>query len=94
MANLNAADLPVKGTFNVRDFGAVGDGRTSDSPAIDKAIAAATAAGGGTVLVPAGTFLSSSIHLQSNIHLAEGEAPSKFENVSNTVIRNSPVLER
>jgi polygalacturonase len=55
--------------FNVRDYGAVGDGKTLDSPAIDKAIAAATAAGGGTVIVPAGTYLSGSIHLQSNLHL-------------------------
>jgi len=55
--------------FNVRDFGALGDGTNLDSPAIDKAIAAAADAGGGTVLVPAGTYLSGSIHLQSNIHL-------------------------
>ncbi len=55
--------------FNVRDFGAVGDGKNLDSPSIDKAIAAAADAGGGTVWVPAGTYLSGSIHLQSNIHL-------------------------
>ena len=55
--------------FNVRDYGAVGDGKTLDSPAIDKAISAASDAGGGTVLVPAGTYLSGSIHLKSNIHL-------------------------
>jgi polygalacturonase len=55
--------------FNVRSFGAVGDGKTLDSPAIDQAINAAAEAGGGTVLVPAGTYLSGSIHLQSNIHL-------------------------
>ena len=58
-----------KKTFDVRDFGAVGDGKQLDSPAIDHAIAAAAKAGGGTVLVPAGTYLSGSIHLQSNIHL-------------------------
>jgi polygalacturonase len=55
--------------FNVRAFGATGDGRTLDSPAINKAIAAAADAGGGTVLLPAGTYLSGSIHLRSNIHL-------------------------
>jgi len=55
--------------FNVRSFGALGDGQTLDSPAINKAIDAAAAAGGGTVLVPAGTYLCGSIHLQSNIHL-------------------------
>jgi polygalacturonase len=56
-------------SYNVRNFGAMGDGTTLDSPAIDKAIDAAAAGGGGTVLVPAGTYLSGSIHLKSNIHL-------------------------
>jgi polygalacturonase len=56
-------------TYNVRNFGAMGDGTNLDSPAINQAIAAAAQAGGGTVLVPAGTYLSGSIHLQSNIHL-------------------------
>ncbi|HEX7571253.1 MAG TPA: glycoside hydrolase family 28 protein, partial [Verrucomicrobiae bacterium] len=65
---LNAAE-PAKNYFNVRDFGAVGDGKNLDSPAIDKAIDACVQAGGGTVLVPAGTYLSGSIHLKSNIHL-------------------------
>ena len=55
--------------FNVRKFGATGDGTTLDSPAIDKAIDACAQAGGGTVYFPAGTYLSGSIHLQSNIHL-------------------------
>lgn len=55
--------------FNVKEFGAVGDGTNLDSPGINKAIEAAANAGGGTVLVPAGTYLSGSIHLKSNIHL-------------------------
>jgi polygalacturonase len=58
-----------KTTFNVRSFGAVGDGKNLDSPAIDQAIQAASAAGGGTVFVPAGTYLCGSIHLTNNIHL-------------------------
>jgi polygalacturonase len=56
-------------TFNIRSFGARGDGKHLDSPAINRTIEAAAAAGGGTVLVPAGTYLSGSIHLKSNIHL-------------------------
>ena len=67
-AALAAGAAPTDG-FNVRNFGAVGDGARLDSPAINRAIDAATAAGGGTVLVPAGTYLCGSIHLQSNIHL-------------------------
>ena len=55
--------------FNVRDFGAIGDGTNLDSPAINRAIDIAAKAGGGTVLFTAGTYLSGSIHLQSNIHL-------------------------
>jgi hypothetical protein len=43
--------------YNVRNYGAVGDGTNLDSPAIDKAIDDAADAGGGTVLVPAGTYL-------------------------------------
>ena len=56
-------------TFNVRNFGAVGNGTNLDSPAINRAIDAAAAAGGGMVTIPAGTYLSGSIHLKSNIHL-------------------------
>jgi len=66
---LNAAEMAGQNYFNVRAFGALGDGKNLDSPAIDKAIGAAAEAGGGTVLVPAGTYLSGSIHLKSNIHL-------------------------
>lgn len=59
--------------FDVRSFGARGDGVTIDSGAINSAIAAA-AANGGTVYFPAGTYASYSIHLQSNValYLAEG----------------------
>jgi polygalacturonase len=53
--------------FDVRAYGAAGDGHTLDSPAINSAIAAAHAAGGGTVVVPAGTYLAGSIHLLGNV---------------------------
>lgn len=55
--------------FNVKSFGAAGNGTNLDSPAINKAIDACAQAGGGTVYFPAGTYLSGSIHLRSNIHL-------------------------
>jgi polygalacturonase len=58
-----------KSYFNVRNYGAAGDGKNLDSPAIDKAIQAAADAGGGTVYLPSGTYLSGTIHLLSNIHL-------------------------
>jgi polygalacturonase len=66
---LAAGEPAGKTDFNVRAFGAVGDGKALDSPAINKAIDAAAAAGGGTVLVPAGTYLCGSVHLKSNINL-------------------------
>lgn len=55
--------------YNVKTFGATGDGKTVDTPAINKTIDAAAAAGGGTVYFPAGNYLSVSIHLKSNIAL-------------------------
>jgi polygalacturonase len=57
------------GIFNVRDYGATGDGKTLDTEAVNRAIDAAAAAGGGLVLFPAGTYLCFSIHLKSNVHL-------------------------
>jgi polygalacturonase len=62
------------GVFNVRDYGAKGDGRTLDHGAINRAIEACTASGGGQVLLPAGVYLAGSIRLKSNVdlHLAAG----------------------
>jgi polygalacturonase len=57
------------GVYNVRAFGAIGDCKTLDTPAINKAIDSAAAAGGGTVYFPAGDYLSVSIHLKSHIAL-------------------------
>ncbi len=60
--------------YDIRTYGAVGDGKTVDSPAINKAIEAAAAVGGGTVLFPPGTWLSFSIRLKSHValYLAQG----------------------
>ena len=60
--------------FDVKSFGATGDGKTLDTDAINKAIEAAAAAGGGTVEFPAGDYLSFSIHLKSHValHLGTG----------------------
>src|ERR1035437_10869245 len=55
-------------TFNVRDFGATGDGKTPDPAAIQKTIDAA-AVGGGLVLIPAGKFLTGPFTLTNNINL-------------------------
>ena len=63
------AQNSVSSAYNVRTFGAQGDGKQLDSDAINKAIEQAAAAGGGTVFFPAGNYLSTSIRLQSNIAL-------------------------
>jgi polygalacturonase len=55
--------------FDVRVYGATGDSKTLDTKAIQSAIDAAERAGGGTVLFPAGTYASYSIHLKSNVAL-------------------------
>ena len=55
--------------INIKDFGAVGDGRSLDTKAINDAIESASKKGGGTVYFPPGTYLSFSIRLKSNIAL-------------------------
>ncbi len=67
LAQVKTAVPPT--VYNVRAYGATGTGKTLDSPAINKAIEAASKAGGGVVQLPAGTYLSGSIHMQSNIQL-------------------------
>ena len=64
-----AAHTDASTFFNVKDFGAKADGKTIDSPAINSAIDAAVKAGGGTIILPAGTYASYSIRLKSNICL-------------------------
>ena len=55
--------------YSVMDYGAKGDGKTLDSPAINRAIEAAAANGGGRIELPAGSFLCGSIRLKDNIEL-------------------------
>src|SRR3954452_10334683 len=55
--------------YDVRSYGAVADGKTKATAAVKKAIDAAAAAGGGTIVFTAGTYLTGPIHLKSNITL-------------------------
>lgn len=77
----SAAQLPAvrqtqfkSDTFRLSQYGAVADGQTLNTSAFQKAIAACAAQGGGTVLVPAGLWLTGPIVLQNNVnlHLASG----------------------
>ena len=55
--------------YNVKDYGAVGDGINLDSIGIQKAIDACADNGGGTVFIPAGTYVCGTIHLKSHVHI-------------------------
>jgi polygalacturonase len=55
--------------FDVTAYGAKGDGKTENREAINKAVEAAAAAGGGTVEFPPGTWVTGSIQLRSNVTL-------------------------
>ncbi|HEX4021100.1 MAG TPA: glycoside hydrolase family 28 protein [Acidobacteriaceae bacterium] len=59
----------MAGSFNVRSYGATGDGATLDTASVNKAIETAATAGGGTVYFPAGNYLCYSIHLKSHVTL-------------------------
>src|SRR5512141_1437204 len=62
-------DLAPAAVANVRDHGALGDGQTLDSFAIQAAIDACATRGGGTVYLPAGRYVSGSLFLRDNIAL-------------------------
>jgi len=71
-------------TFLLTDFGGVGDGKTLNTDAFKKAIAAIDRAGGGKLVVPSGVYRTLSFALCSNLelHLAKGavvQAPDTFE---------------
>lgn len=70
-APANAAEDPATspGIFNVRIYGAIGDGVSLDTAAIQQAIDACAAAGGGQVRIPPGRYLSGTVHLKSRITL-------------------------
>ncbi len=64
------AEMTLASTyFNVREYGAAGDGRTLDMPALQSAIDACHRKGGGMVFFPAGKYLTGTLFLHSEVHL-------------------------
>ena len=68
-AQTEAAAAAGRNTFNVRNYGAAGDGKAKDTGAIQKAIDACFAARGGVVYLPPGDYLCGTIVLKSNVTL-------------------------
>lgn len=89
---LTETELPTAGpattsklqTFNVRDFGALGDGTNADTAAFQKTLDTCAVSGGGEVFVPAGNYLIGSVQLGSRTIL-------RLE--TNTVITGSSNLD-
>jgi len=72
-SNADTEDLGVR-VYNVRKYGAKGDGIALDTAALQAAVDACNKDGGGTVLIPAGTFHIGAVELKSNVtlHIAAG----------------------
>lgn len=87
--------------YNIRDYGAKGDGIALDTAALQDAINACNRDGGGTVLVPAGTFQIGTVELKSNVtlHIAAsgkllGSADGKQYHAVNAIpLRGDTTLE-
>lgn len=73
LAHVSAAQAPkgpaVMPFFSVRDFGAIADGKTLCTAAMQKAVDTCAAEGGGNVVVPTGRYLTGPIFLKSNVHV-------------------------
>jgi unsaturated rhamnogalacturonyl hydrolase len=79
LARIQPPAIPAR-EFRITDHGASAQGDADSSAAIRKAIEECVAAGGGSVIVPAGEYLTGPIHLKSNVELhLEGGATLKFK---------------
>src|SRR5690242_17640237 len=74
--------------YNVKDYGAKGDGKTLCTASFQKAVDACAKAGGGRIIFPAGKYLTGPIFLKSNIHIEiESGAVLLFDNrISQTAV--------
>ena len=88
LAALHAADTTSTArqtqAFDIRYYGAVDDGQTVNTSAIQKAIDACHASGGGTVMVSSGVFVTGSLRLKSRVTL---------KIVKDAILRGSPKID-
>ena len=79
LARIIPPSFPAR-AFDITQYGAVADGKTLATTAIEQAITACSTTGGGHVIIPAGEFLTGPIHLQDNVdlHLAATNTVLKF----------------
>jgi len=68
LSRIKAPQFPDR-DFNITDYGAVADNEKDCTDAFEQAISSANKAGGGRVVVPAGSFMTWPIHLKSNVNL-------------------------
>jgi hypothetical protein len=95
----NQKDLGIR-IYNIRDFGAKGDGKTLDTVAVQTAIDACNKDKGGIVIVPAGDFLIGTIELKSNVtlhlsaqgHLLGSGDPSHYQAGNNIPPGNGNIV--
>jgi polygalacturonase len=94
---------PPTAVFDIRTSGAVGDGQTVNTKAIQSAIDQCSAAGGGTVLVSGGRYVTGTLYLKSNLclHIDAGAALLGSTQISDyttdtdrTMYRGEPYMNR
>lgn len=87
--NTNSSQLVASTQYDVKKYGAIGDGITNDTKAIQNAINAANNKGGGTIYFPCGTYLTDTLTIYSNITLY-GE--NKWKSILQLVISPTGAL--
>jgi polygalacturonase len=80
--------------YNILEFGAKNDGKTINTKAINKAVETCNLKGGGTVLIPAGIFVTGTVVLLSNVnlHLEPGGVLSGSKDTSDYLKMNSTLF--
>ncbi|MET1053966.1 MAG: glycosyl hydrolase family 28 protein [Pedobacter sp.] len=94
LTGLNPLQAKPKEDFYITDYGAVGNGKTDNAIAIQKAIDACSKSGGGKVIVPAGkVFMAGPFNLKSNIEFIVEVNATVIANPDEQVYRKSAFRE-